>query len=93
MGEVGRAVQGIDVPLVIAAGFDTRAFFAHHVVSGKLRADSSEDQSFGFAVGDGDQVGFAFVFDLHLLIEVAHQQGAGLASHRLHGLNQILGMV
>src|SRR5437764_9586498 len=63
VGEVGGAIERIDMPSVITASLNARAFFAHHIVSGKLCADSVENQRLGFTVSDGDEVRGALVFD------------------------------
>src|SRR5579862_1239419 len=85
MCEISGAVERIDVPLIVAAGFDARSLFAHDIMSRKLGANSFENQRFGLPISDRNQIHVALVFNLDVLAEVDHQQSAGFASHRLHG--------
>ena len=41
------------------------------------------------AIGNRDQIHGTLIFNLHVLAKVAHEQAARLASHGLHGRNQI----
>ncbi len=88
MCEVGGAVERVDVPAIVAAGIDQALLFAENIVAGPTRFDAFPDQNLGLAVGDRDQVGIALVLDLHVLLEVSHQQGARLAGDLGHAREQ-----
>ena len=91
--EIGGAIERVDVPLVVTAGFNARSLFAHNIVRRELTANAREDQGLRFAVGDGDEIGIPFVFDLHVTAEMDHQKRAGFAGDRFHGREQRGGMV
>src|ERR1017187_3028602 len=89
MRKIRGAVEWINVPLVFAASLDARSFFTHYIVSWKLLANSLENQRFRLPVGDRHQINVAFVFDLHMLTKMFHQQSARLSSHSLHRRNEV----
>jgi hypothetical protein len=81
VGEVCGAIEGVDIPAVVAALVVQSLFFAQHIVPGKLLLDAFTNQRFGSAVGRCDQIGVALVFDLDVLLKIMHQQRARLAGN------------
>ena len=82
--EVRRTVERIDIPARVAAGFNAGPFFPHHIVRRKFRSDSLQNERFGLAVGNRDQVDIAFVFDGHASAKMFHEKRAGFARDRFH---------
>src|SRR5580698_4218504 len=89
VGKVGGAVERVDVPAVVAAGVQQAAFLAEDIVRRPVLAQALANEGFGFAVGDGDQVGLALVFDGYVAMEILHEQGAGLAGNLRGGRNNV----
>ena len=87
--KIRSAIERIDVPLVLAAGFDPRSLFTHHVVSWKLMADPLQNHRLRLSIGHRDQIHVALIFNLHVLPKILHQQAARLTGHRLHRRNQV----
>src|SRR5579884_1072581 len=81
VGEVRSAIERVNVPAIVASRISEAFLFTQNVVSGKLRADPLADQGLRLAIGNCDQISFALIFNLDLLIEVLHEQSAGLASN------------
>ena len=79
MGEVGGAVERIDVPAELAVEALAGSLFAVDAVLGKGRAQPAADESFAGAVGFGDQVDVALVLGAHATVVEVAQQGSGLA--------------
>lgn len=76
MREVCCSIQWVDIPTVVATGVPEAFFFAEDVVTGKLLANTLPNERFRFLVGDSYEIGFAFVFDLDVLVEMLHEQRA-----------------
>src|SRR5580698_6937018 len=73
----------------VAASVQQAAFFAEDVVRRPVFTQALADEGFGLAVGDGDQVGFALVFDGYVAMEILHEQGAGFAGNLRGGRNDV----
>src|ERR1039457_3773571 len=54
MRKVRGAVEWIDIPLVLTAGFDACSLFPHHVMRRKLLANALQNQSLRLSVGHRD---------------------------------------
>src|ERR1700733_2335521 len=80
--EVRRAVERINIPAILAALVAESLLFAQNVVGWPLLPDAFPDQDFSRAVSRRYQIGFAFVFDLQVLVEVIHQQSTRFAGDR-----------
>jgi len=81
VGEVGGAVERVDVPAVFSLHAVASSFFAIDAVIGKCFGEALANQLFGGAVGDGDQVDVAFVLGDYALREKFAQAGACFASN------------
>src|SRR5579863_6124792 len=89
VGEIGGAIERVDVPAVVAAGILQAALFAENVVRRPVLTQALADQDLGFAVSDGNEVSVALVFDGHVAVEVVHEQGAGFAGNLGRGGDDI----
>src|SRR5258708_15746216 len=85
MGEIGCAVQRINVPAIVAALVAESLLFTKNIVRRPLLADAFSDQHFGSAVRRRHQIGLALVFNFEMLVEMMHQQRTGLARDSGHG--------
>ncbi len=81
VGEIGGAVERIDIPPVSALQAGAGSLFAIDAVIGKLLTEPADDEFFRCPVGFGHQVYVAFIFRGHAAIEVAAKQFAGLQSN------------
>ena len=81
MCKIRGSIERVDIPAIVASRISEAFLFTQNVVCGKLRADPLADQGLLLAIGNCDQISFAFVLNLDLPIEVLHQQSAGLASN------------
>src|SRR5215469_11506846 len=88
MGEIGGAVERIDIPAIVAAGVDETLLFAKDVVAGKLTSDPLPDERLRLAVGGRHQIGFSLVLDVYIAAEKPHEQRARLAGDLSHGRNK-----
>ena len=79
MGKIGRAIERIHVPAILAAGIHQTFFLAQYVVGRPTVKDSRSDQRFRLAISDGDEICLALVFDLHMFLKIGHQQGSRFA--------------
>jgi len=79
MREVGSAIQGINVLAILTARTRQGSFFAENVVVRPGGVDTFNQQLFRGAVGNGNQVGVAFIFDGNISCKILHQQRAALA--------------
>jgi hypothetical protein len=79
VGEVGGAVEGIDVPAELGVEAVAGAFFAEDTVLGKDFAEARADELLAGAIGDGDEVGVALVLGLDALREELGEARAGFA--------------
>ena len=78
VGEIGGAVERIDIPPVSALQAGACSLFAKNAVIGKLFTQPADDEFFRSPIGFGHQVYIAFIFRGHAAIEVAAKQFAGL---------------
>src|SRR5579863_4149098 len=92
MRKVRGAVERVHIPAVVAALVVQSLLFAKHVVAGKLLLDAFANQRFRSAVGRGNQIGVALVFDLDVLLKILHQQRARFARNGRHGREKGFGM-
>ena len=69
MREIGGAIERIHVPAVLAAGVAQSFLLAEHVMPRPSLSNAFANQGFRFAIGRGNQVGFAFVLDANVLVE------------------------
>src|SRR5690242_14958666 len=90
VGKVSGAVQGVNVPAIIATGVDQTLFFAEDIVAGPARFDALADQDLGVAIRNRNQIGIAFVFHFHVLEKILHQQGASFAGDFGHGWDELV---
>ena len=88
VGEIGGAVQRVDIPAVLGRAFVPAAFFGHDGVRGEVRPQPLHHQFFRGAVGFRHQVELSLEFDGYAPFEVIRQKRAGLARD-FHGLFQI----
>ncbi len=79
VGEVGGAVQRVDVPAELAFHPLPRSLFAVDAVLGKRFTEPRANEPFHGAVGHGDQVHVALVLGLHALGKKLPQARTGLA--------------
>ena len=70
VGEIGGAVERIDVPAKFGVAFVAGAFFGGDGVVGEIFGEPLDDGPLGALVGLGDQVGFAFVGNVWRAIEL-----------------------
>src|SRR5205085_1688708 len=87
--KIGGAVKRVNVPSIVAAGFNAGAFLSNHIVMRPALANALQDKSFGVAVRFSHKVDVTLVFDLDSLGEVARQQLAGFASDSLGSRNKL----
>lgn len=79
VGEVGGAVEGVDVPAEVGVGLMTTAFLGDDGVMGVVGAKAFDDELFGSPVSFGDEVEFAFEFEGDAAFEEIGEQGTSLA--------------
>jgi len=79
VGEVGGAVEGVDIPAEFAGIIAQAAFFAEDGVGGEVVAEALDDELFAGAVGLGDEIVIAFQVERNAAFEVVRQQGARFA--------------
>ena len=78
VGEVGGAIEWIDIPPVCALQAGACSFLAINAVVGKLFAQPADDEFLRCPIGFGHQVYIAFILGGHAAIEVAAKKLAGL---------------
>ena len=78
VGEIGGAVERIDIPPVSALQAGACSLFAKNAVIGKLFIQAADDEFFRSPIGFGHQVYVALIFGGHAAIEVTAKQFAGL---------------
>ncbi len=78
VGEIGGAVERIDIPPIGPLQAGAGSLFAINAVFGKLLAEPAYDEFFRCPIGFGHQVDIAFVFGGDTALEVATKQLAGL---------------
>ncbi|HLZ13580.1 MAG TPA: hypothetical protein VKP58_13420 [Candidatus Acidoferrum sp.] len=64
VGEIGGAVERVDVPAIFGVVVVAKAFFGGDGVRGKIFREAIDDGAFAALVGLRDEVDVAFVFDL-----------------------------
>jgi hypothetical protein len=89
VGEVGGAVEGVDVPAVAGGAGGVVAFFSNDGMVGVGGAEAGGDVEFGGAVGEGDEVGFAFELKADALAAEIADDGVGFAGDGGGGFNKI----
>jgi len=82
VGEVGGAVEWIDVPAIFAFEAVARTFLAIDSVGGECFAEARADQFLGGAIGDGHQIHVALVFGFDALDEKLLETRAGFTRDR-----------
>jgi len=75
VGKVGGAVEGVDDPAKRAGGVRIISLFGEDIVLGKARLDDGHNCRFGFAIGFGDEIFGALLFDVQAGAEFAAEQG------------------
>ena len=76
VGEVGGAVQRVDIPAICPVQSGANSLFAKNTVLGKLLAQPLYDKFFRGPVGFGNQVDIAFILRGHAALEVSAKQFA-----------------
>src|SRR5579864_2168123 len=84
MRKVCCAVERIDIPAVLTAGVMQALLLAKNIVIRPQAANAFADQNLRFAIGSGNQIGVAFVFNFDVLVEILEQQRARFARYGLH---------
>ena len=80
MGEVGGAVERIDVPAVLALHLVAGSLFAVDAVGGKGRLQLLANQLLAGAVGLGDEIDVALVLGGYTLFVKLPEQSTGLSA-------------
>ena len=81
VGEIGRAVERVDIPTVRSLKPGASSLFAKNAMIGKPLVQPAYDEFFRCPIGFGHQVHIAFVFRGDAALEVATQEFAGLHSN------------
>ena len=77
VGEIGGAVQRVDIPAIRTLQSGAGSFFPKDSMIGKLLAEPLPDQLFRCSIGFCNQVDVAFVLRGHAALEVAAKQFTG----------------
>src|SRR5579864_3404429 len=91
VSKVRSAIERIDVPPVRASGIAQTLLLAQNVVIRPQAANAFANQTLRFAIGSGNQISFALVLDLDVLVEIFEQQRAGFARDGFHGGEKLMG--
>src|ERR1039458_3149488 len=89
VGEVGGAVERVDVPLVFRGVLALAALFAKNRVRGEKRAEALDDERFAGAIGLCDEVVLILQLILNATMVEAGQKGAGFASDVAGGFQKL----
>ena len=78
VGEIGGAVQRVDIPAIRALQSGTGSLFAKDAMLWKLLAEPLYDELFRCSISFCNQVDIAFILRGHAALEVAPKQFTGL---------------
>ena len=79
VGEIGGAVERIDIPPEVRRAFVSAAFFGDNAVRRKMGPQTLYHELLTRAVGFGDEIEIALQFERNPAFEVVRQQRAALA--------------
>ena len=90
MSKVRGSIERIDIPAIFAARACQRSLFSQNIVVRPRRMQPLYQQLLRLAVGNGDQIGIAFIFDGDIPGKILHQQRAAFSGNFSRAPNKLV---